>query len=330
MMTIYDIAAEAGVSISTVSRVLNNPDKVNEDTRKRVLAVLEKHNYTPNALARGLVRNSMRTIGVIMSDVRNLHFAQTAYTIESHFFNWGFSVLLCNTGNKLEKKKDYLRIMAEKKVDGVIFVGTAFIDINIERDIKRYLHSTPVVASNGVIDLPQAHSVMVDHNLGMELAVGHLKERGHRDIMLVRNSRSYNSANKIKSFHRAMKSFGLPTDDGHVIETSIGYRGGTDAVNTLIDAGWKPSALIFCDDASALAGTIRLQERGCVIPRDMAIIGYDQSNHSLIARPQLTSIDIKIATFSSIIANTLHDILLGKEVGTTINLSPDLIVRQST
>lgn len=329
-MTIYDIAAKARVSISTVSRVLNNPDKVNENTRKHVLAVLEEYNYTPNALARGLVRNSMRTIGVIMADIRNLHFAQTAYTIESHFFNWGFSVLLCNTSNKPEKNKDYLRILAEKKVDGVIFVGSAFTDLNIERDIKRYLRSTPVVISNGVINLPQAHSVLIDHNLGMEFAVGHLKERGHREIILIRNSRSYNSANKVKGFHRAMKIFDLPTDDSHVIESSAGYKGGTEAMNMMMESGKKPTALIFCDDASALAGMLRLQECGYSIPQDMAIIGYDQSDYCLLARPQLTTIDIKIATFSSIVANTLHDVLQGKEVGTTINLSPALVVRQST
>ena len=174
MTTIYDIADKAKVSISTVSRVLNNPDKVNESTRKQVLAVLEKHNYTPNALARGLVRKSTHTIGVIMVDVRNSHFAQTAYTIESHFFNWGFSVLLCNTSNSLEKTKGYLRTLAEKKVDGVILVGSAFTGIKIERDFKRYLPSTPIVASNGVIDLPHAHSVFIDHKFGMKLAVAPL------------------------------------------------------------------------------------------------------------------------------------------------------------
>ena len=330
MMTIYDIAAKAKVSISTVSRVLNNSDKVRESTRKHVLSVLEKHNYTPNALARGLVNKSMRTIGIIMSDIRNMHFAQTAYTIESHFFNWGFSVLLCNTSNKLEKKKDYLRILAEKKVDGVIFVGSAFTDINIERDIRRYLHSTPIVVANGIINLPQAHSVLMDHNLGMGLAVGHLKERGHHDIMLVRNSRSYNSANKAKGFLHVMRTFGLPVDDSHIIESDIGYKGGTEAVNKIIKMGKKTSALIFCDDASAFTGMTRLQENGFAIPQDFAIIGYDQSDYSILARPQLTSIDIKIASFSSIIANTLHDILQGKEVGTTISLSPELIIRHST
>ncbi|GHU04650.1 LacI family transcriptional regulator [Betaproteobacteria bacterium] len=329
-MTIYDIAAKAQVSISTISRVLNDPDKVNKNTRKRVLAVLEKYNYTPNAMARGLVRNSMRTIGVIVADIRNMNLSQIAYTIENHFFNWGFSVLLCNTSNKLEKKKDYLRILAERKVDGVIFVGSAFADINIERDIKRYLHSTPVVVTNGIINLPQAHSVRMDHNFGMELAVGHLKERGHRDIMLIRNSRSYNSANKVKGFHHAMKTFNLTTDDNHVIESSDGYKGGIEAVNMMMESGEKPSALIFCDDASALAGMLQLQDKGYVIPRDMAIIGYEQSDHSILARPQLTSLSMKIATFSSIAANTLHDILLDKEVGTAINLCPELIVRHST
>lgn len=329
-MTIYDIASKAGVSISTVSRVLNNPDKVSEATRKLVLDVLEKSNYTPNALARGLVNNSMRTIGVLTGDVRNVHFAQTAYTIENHFFNWGFSVLLCNTGNKKEKKRDYLRILAEKKVDGIIFVGSVFTDINIEPDIRRFLPETPIVVSNGVINLPQAHSVFLDHDYGMDLAVGHLKERGRTDIVLVRNSRSYNSSNKVKGFHRAMKAHDLPTDDSRVIETSVGYKGGYDATAILLEQKKKPEAIIFCDDASALAGLNSLRASGYSIPDDIAIIGYDQSDLSILAVPQLTSIDIKVYPFSSIIANTLYDILNGNEVGTTIKLSPELIVRHST
>lgn len=329
-MTIYDIATKARVSISTVSRVLNDPSKVREATRKHVLAVLEKYNYTPSAVARGLVCNSMNTIGVMTPDVRNPHFAQTTYTIENDLFNWGFSVLLCNTGNKREKKKDYLRILAEKKIDGAIFVGSVFTEINIESDIKRYLPATPIVVANGVIDLPQAHSVLIDHDRGMNLAVGHLKERGHRDIVLIRNTRSYNSLKKIEGFRRAMSAHDLPMDDESIIESSLGYHGGIDAMDQLLAKDKAFSGLIFCDDASALAGMNRLWEKGFSIPGDVAIIGYDETDCSLFARPQLTSVDIKVHSFSSIVANTLHDILLGKEVGTSIKFAPELMVRQST
>ena len=103
-MTIMDIAAEAGVSIATVSRVLNQPEKVKPKTRERVQAILKKHHYRPNAIAQGLVRNTLHTVGILSVDIRREHFSTSAYTLESLFFDWGYTTILCNTGNDLRKK----------------------------------------------------------------------------------------------------------------------------------------------------------------------------------------------------------------------------------
>ena len=113
-MNIYDIAKEAGVSISTVSRVLNNKSNVKEDTRRKVEAVLEKHDYRPSAIARGLVSSSMRTVAVLTVDIRVPHYARTAYTIEREFSRRGYEVMLCNTGGELEEAAKYLRVATEK------------------------------------------------------------------------------------------------------------------------------------------------------------------------------------------------------------------------
>lgn len=113
-MNIYDIAKEAGVSISTVSRVLNKKSNVREDTKQRVEAVLEKHSYRPSAIARGLVSSSMRTVAVLTVDIRVPHYARTAYTIEREFSRRGYEVMLCNTGGELEETAKYLRVVTEK------------------------------------------------------------------------------------------------------------------------------------------------------------------------------------------------------------------------
>lgn len=329
-MTIYDIASEAGVSISTVSRVLNNSKRVNPETRKKVQTVLERYNYTPNAMARGLVHNTMRTIGIMAADVRNYHFAFTIYTLENLFFDWGFSVILCNTGNSLEKKKDYIRILAEKKVDGIILVGSVFSDIRIEDEVMKYLQDTPIVVANGVLSVPKAHSVLIDHNWGMEQAVRHLKERGHREILLIRTSQTYNAAQKLRGFGRAMKLFDLPMDGSCVIETQFGLKGGIEAVEKTVSTCKNPTAVIFTDDSAAFSSLRRLRELGYRVPQDMAVVGYDNSDYGSYSTPSLTTVDTKNEVFSTIVANTLHEILRKGQVGSSIILKPELIVREST
>ena len=125
-MNIYDIAREAGVSISTVSRVLNNKGNVNENTRKNVMEILQKHNYTPSAIARGMVSKSMRTVAVLTVDIRVPHYARTAYTIEREFSRRGYEVTLCNTGGELAETEKYLRTVSREEGGRPGFGGIGF------------------------------------------------------------------------------------------------------------------------------------------------------------------------------------------------------------
>ena len=125
-MNIYDIAKEAGVSIATVSRVLNNKGTVSAATRARVEAILKQNNYTPSAIARGMVSKSMRTVAVLTVDIRVPHYARTAYTIEREFSRRGYEVILCNTGGDRGETLRYLQVVNQKQVDGIVLVGSVF------------------------------------------------------------------------------------------------------------------------------------------------------------------------------------------------------------
>ena len=125
-MNIYDIAKEAGVSIATVSRVLNNKGTVSAATRARVEAILKQNNYTPSAIARGMVSKSMRTVAVLTVDIRVPHYARTAYTIEREFSRRGYEVILCNTGGDRAETLRYLQVVNQKQVDGIVLVGSVF------------------------------------------------------------------------------------------------------------------------------------------------------------------------------------------------------------
>ena len=181
-MNIYDIAKEAGVSIATVSRVLNNKGTVSAATRARVEAILKQNNYTPSAIARGMVSKSMRTVAVLTVDIRVPHYARTAYTIEREFSRRGYEVILCNTGGDRAETLRYLQAVNQKQVDGIVLVGSVFDTICQGAEMEKLLSGVPVVLANGKLDLPNAYSVTVDDKYGVSLAVEHLVARGRKSI----------------------------------------------------------------------------------------------------------------------------------------------------
>ena len=177
-MNIYDIAREAGVSIATVSRVLNHKDIVRADTRAKVEKVLKRCNYAPSAIAQGMVSKSLHTVAVLTVDIRDSHYARTAYTIEREFGRRGYEVILCNTGGDRVETLRTLQAVAQKQVDGLILVGSIFNTICQGAEMENLLRKMPVVLANGTLALPDAYSVMVDDCRGVEMAVEHLVKTG--------------------------------------------------------------------------------------------------------------------------------------------------------
>jgi LacI family transcriptional regulator len=332
-VTIYDIATEAKVSISTVSRVLNSPHKVGAPTRLHVESIIKKHNYSPNAMARGLVHNSMKTVGVLTSDIRNLHFSTAVTVLENLFFKQGYSTLLCNTSDDLDKKKKYIRFFAERKIDGLILLGSVFNNKEIERMICDYLPKTPVVISNSTLSVPNAYSVLIDHSVGMDLSVSHLVQRNHKNIAFVHTHETYNAKRKIVGFLEAIERYDLPVnEDKNLYFTNPFITGGEEFGTWYLASGNKPrySAFIFAEDSIAIGAVNVFTRAGLHIPQDVAIIGHDNSVFSQCSLPKLTSVDTKIKAISEVMANTLHDVFQKKIVGQSITLRPNLVVREST
>lgn len=330
-MTIYDIAAEAKVSISTVSRVLNSPEKVSKATCERVRAVLNKYNYTPNAMARGLVYNSMKTVGVLMPDIRNLHFSASAYVLESFFFAHDYTTLLCNTGDDLEKKQRYVRNLAEKKIDGLILIGSIFHEPEIENMIRDYLPNTPVVISNSKMSLPNTYSVLLDQIYGAELLIEYLVSKGYENIYFVRSNNSYNAQQKIEGFIKTMKKHKLPLNtENNIFNCDYSMSGVYQFAKTFEPLCRQRTVCIFYDDYIANCGANAFRSLGLAIPEDVAIVGFDNSRFSQTAYPQLTTIDTKVEEIASIMANMLHNIIMKNPVGNSVLVNPELIVRDST
>ena len=231
-MNIYDIAREAGVSIATVSRVLNHKDTVRADTRAKVEKVLKRCNYAPSAIAQGMVSKSLHTVAVLTVDIRDSHYARTAYTIEREFGRRGYEVILCNTGGDRAETLRTLQAVAQKQVDGLILVGSIFNTICQGAEMENLLRKMPVVLANGTLALPDAYSVMVDDCRGVEMAVEHLVKTGRRNLYYIKDKSTDSAAAKAKGFLSGMAAAGLDAD-GHVLETGETLEDGIRAVQQL-------------------------------------------------------------------------------------------------
>ena len=208
-MNIYDIAREAGVSIATVSRVLNHKDTVRADTRAKVEKVLKRCNYAPSAIAQGMVSKSLHTVAVLTVDIRDSHYARTAYTIEREFGRRGYEVILCNTGGDRAETLRTLQAVAQKQVDGLILVGSIFNTICQGAEMENLLRKMPVVLANGTLALPDAYSVMVDDCRGVEMAVEHLVKTGRRNLYYIKDKSTDSAAAKAKGFLSGMTAAGV-------------------------------------------------------------------------------------------------------------------------
>lgn len=329
-MNIYDIAKESGVSVSTVSRVLNNKDNVSKKTRALVEAVLKKHNYTPNAMARGLVANSMKTIGVLTVDIRDPHYANTAYTIEQEFNKLGYNVILCNTGMDNKVNAKYIKVLSEKKVDGIILVGSVFNNNEIKSSLLSYLHKIPIVLANGCLNIENAHSVLVDDSYGISLCVDYLYEKKHTDIIYVKDNDTYSADQKEQGYLTTMAKHNLPVDLNSVIHVQRGLDGGQEAIEKLMNSKKSFSAIIFGEDITAIGGIKRLKKFGLSVPDDVAITGFNNSIFAEASEPELTSIDNNVEAMGELSVRMLHDLIEDKKSPQNILIRPSLNIRKST
>ena len=232
-MTIYDISEKAGVSIATVSRVLNGSNNVSEKTKKKVLDVINQYEYTPNAFARGLGLNTMKTIGIMCADSSDPYLAKAIYYIEQKLRANGYDSILCCTGYDLDTKASSMNLLITKKVDGIILVGSNFI-YEKEDDNKYILGAAgqvPVMLLNAAMDAPNVYSIVSDDFTSMYDATMEMIRSGVEDILYFYNSTSYSGKKKLAGYRAAMEEKGLLTN-GSFLQL---YQGSHEDIPAMAD-----------------------------------------------------------------------------------------------
>lgn len=334
-MTIYDISEKAGVSIATVSRVLNGSPNVSSKTREKVLDIIERFGYTPNAFARGLGLNTMRTMGIMCADSSDPYLAKAVYYIEQKLRANGYDSLLCCTGYAPEAKAASMNLLITKKVDSIILVGSNFVH---EKDCEnQYIADAaaqlPVMLLNADMDVPNVYSVLSDDFTSMYEATRQMLQSGIKDILYFYNSNSYSGKRKRAGFQAAMREQSSADCDNR----EAFYHGSHEDVHAMAahlknlhDGGIVFHGVIAADDTLALAAVKYAREMGCRIPEDFSVLGYNNSVLALCCEPELTSIDNKLETLCQHLITTLLGVLEGKEMPKKTVFSGEIIHRGTT
>lgn len=334
-MTIYDISEKAGVSIATVSRVLNGSSNVSEKTKKKVLDVINRYEYTPNAFARGLGLNTMKTIGIMCADSSDLYLAKAIYYIEQKLRANGYDSILCCTGYELEAKMSSMNLLITKKVDGIILVGSNFI---YEKDSdNKYIADAatqvPVMLLNADLDAPNIYSVVSDDFTSMYEATLQMIDTGINDILYFYNSTSYSGKRKLAGYRAAMEERKLLTG-GNLMQFYHGSHEDipamTEHLKKLRRKGIQFHGVIAADDTLALASVKYARETGYRVPEDISILGYNNSMLVNCCNPELTSIDNKLDTLCQHLITTLLGVLDGKEMPKKTVFSGEIVKRGTT
>lgn len=329
-MNIYDIAKKAGVSIATVSRVINGTGSVSGRTKEKVTAVMQEMGYTPNVFARGLMGNSMKTIGVMTIDVRDLYYANSIHIIELEARARGYDVILCNTGDDIEEKSKYLKFLLQKKVDGIILIGSAFKEKNGNNHIIEAAESVPVVMVNGFVESENVYSAGCDDGRGIYAMVEYLWSKGHRDILYIYDVETFSGVEKIKGFKRAIAEKVTGRLEDSIFRTTKGIEGGYSAMDGILNMKKNFTAVVASEDIIAVGIIKRLAMQGIRIPEDVAVTGFNNSIYSNCTTPELTSVDSKVEAVSSGAVKLLVDALEGKKTVSRLVIKPELIIRQTT
>ena len=334
-MTIYDISEKAGVSIATVSRVLNGSASVSEKTKQKVLEVMSQYGYSPNAFARGLGLNTMKTIGIMCADSSDIYLAKAIYYIEQKLRANGYDSILSCTGYDLKNKTASMNLLLTKKVDGIILVGSNFIYETEEENkyIADAAAQLPVMVLNASLSTSNVYSVLADDYNSMYEATSRLLASGITDPIYFYNSTSYSSKKKLAGFTAAMEDRRLlkpPEQIQFYTGEHEDIPGMAKHLCKLREKGLIFHGVLAADDCLALGAVKYAKENKLNIPKDLSIIGYNNYMLACCCDPELTSIDNKLETLCQQLITTLMGVLGGNEMPKKTIFSGELIRRGTT
>ncbi len=286
--SIRDVAARAGVSVTTVSHTLNATRFVSAEAKAKVHEAAHALGYVPSEVARGLKHNTTRTLGMLVPNNSNPYFAEIIRGVEHHCYGAGYSLLLCNSNDDPQQQADHLRVLAERRVDGIVLVASGDNDSIVAscKDLR-----LPLVLVDREIDVIAVDLIEVDHAAGGELATAHLLSLGHARVACIVGPADLRpSQQREAGWRRALAGAGITPRPDEIVRGDFGPESGAAAMRRLLQSAHRPTAVFVCNDMMAIGALHAAHEAGIAVPAQLSIVGFDDIELAAYTSPPLTTV----------------------------------------
>ncbi|MEA5015764.1 MAG: LacI family DNA-binding transcriptional regulator [Candidatus Limiplasma sp.] len=335
-MTIHDISKLANVSVATVSRVLNGNPNVTAQTKEKVMAVIREKNYTPNAFARGLGLDTMRTVGILCVDPADpdacpsLQFA-IGY-LQRELRRQDFDSLLYCIGYDMREKERSIQAMLNRRVDAIIIIGSFFIESNAKNNlcILNAAQTTPVWLVNGNLEnISNVYCTRCDDCNGAYRATRALLDSGCKDVLMLHYASTYSEQQKISGYKQALAERGLPVREEYICETTPDVQEVAEKISGLLRDGVAFDGLIGTEDELAVSALKVATAYGLSVPDQLRVVGYSNSKLALFSMPELTSVDHNIESLCVTTVALLTNQLRGMKTPAVTTVMADIVYRKT-
>lgn len=327
--TIKEIAKEAGVSTATVSRVLNNPERVRPERRQAVLEVIERHDYVMHGMAGALAGARSMTIGLVIPTITNSIYAASTQAIQRVAQRESYGVLLGVSEFSPDEERRMIRHLVERRVDGLILTGGGR-DPGIYRLIDR--HGIPCVVTWRLDSAASLPCVSFDNYAASRTAMSHLIELGHRRIGLIcgRSEVNDRALERRKGYEDALVQTGIAIDPSMMFERDFEFIEGRTAMRRMLDGVIPPTAVFAANDIQAIGAMAECRASGLDVPKDISVIGFDDLPLAKFSFPELTTIRVPAQRMGHAAAIKLLEMIRGNASPVSEVLPVELILREST
>lgn len=331
-MNIYDIAKLAGVSIATVSRVVNDSPKVSDKTKERVRKVMEENHYTPNVFARGLGLNSMRTVGLVCPDVADTYMAKAVAYLEKNLRGYGYDCILYCSGYDEEDKRQAVELILKKRIDALVLIGSNYAGEGGEEEdfsyIKEVAREIPVFMINGWIEGENIYCTLADDYQAVYDATEELIFSGRQRILFLSNSHSFSAMQKLHGYEDALKAHRLPVEEELKLYTENSIHATRDLL--LLRRHLDFDSVIATEDGLAIGVLKYAKARGIDVPGEISVVGYNNSELSISCEPELTTVDARGEILCKTAIDAMMALLSGEEIRQKTMIKCHLVQRHTT
>lgn len=327
MANIQQVAKQAGVSVATVSRVLNGKDKVSTKTKLKVEEAIQYLNYEPSMLGRNLRNSESRIVLILIPSISNPFYFEVIKGIENMALSQNYSILLCETDSKPEKEEIYFDLVRKKMADGIISMDPA---VNVET-LKELAENYAIIQCSeygGGIGIPY---VTIDSEEASYHAVKHLIQIGHRKIALMNSDEKFLYARERRmGYEQALQEHGIPLNGEYIFYTQeLGFEQGQQTMKKILQLQDRPTAVFAVSDLLAIGALKEINAAGLHVPGDMAVVGFDKIDFSNMTNPALTTVAQPMYKMGTVAARMLIEKIQGKTVDSVV-LGHELVIREST